>query len=126
MYPEKNSVKAFSGYITFQYLGDNKAGATLFGGAKSSYEGPVLNIIETLTEGLGVINNNAQLIGDNDQTPFRIHSDQKIDGMKVSKASGGCFIFGLAQLQKMSEAFKAWNVKPGAKFGGHLQQDFPQ
>lgn len=125
-YPVTNTIKAFSGSITFQYLGDNKEGAILFNGSKSSYAGPILNITETTTEGFGEINGNAQLIGDTDTTPFRVHSDEKTDGTKVSKASGGCFIFSFDQLKKISEAFKVWGVKPGDTINGYVKQDFPQ
>jgi hypothetical protein len=114
------------GHLPFQYLGENKAGAVLFGGAGSNYEGPVLNITGTMTEGLGEIDGNAQLIGDTDPTPFRVHSDQRMDGTVVSKSSGGCFMFSLAQLKKLSEAFNRWGVKPGDTFNGYLAQDFPQ
>ncbi len=126
-YPASNTIKAFSGNIIFEFLGEiTEENQTLHDNKGTSYAGPVLEVNNTTTEGGGTINGEGVLIGSDDTTPFRVHSDEKLDGSTVNMASGGCPMFPKKQLDKMGEAFESWGVNPGDTINGHIEQDFPQ
>jgi hypothetical protein len=123
-YDKKDTLAA--GKYLVQYLGNNKEkGQLLYSNYGSNYSGPVLNVIDAMTEGGLSTGKNGVIQGSEDSDPVRVHSDTKVaNGAKVQLYSGACIMFPEEELNKVQEAFDRWGVKPGDTFEIKIYNDF--
>ena len=124
-YPVGNTIQAYSGYFQMQYLGEGEE-QPLYNDFGSSYKGPLFNILNANTEGFYKTDSMGRIIGSEDTTPIRMHSDTTLDGKKVGLFSGGCPMFPLSELEEVQQKLEEWGVKRGDTFNGYIKQDFPQ
>ena len=90
-----------------------------------SFKGPVFNVQNANTKGLGITNEYGQIIGDVDTTPIRIHSDYKLDiKRKVNKASGGCPMYEDDQIDDFIDFLDRNGVQPGDIIWGYIKEYF--
>jgi hypothetical protein len=127
-YKSEETVRAYSGNIDFQYLGNNtEEGQSLYGNSGSEFEGPIINITNTVTEGWLDIDSNGIIQGGTDNKPVRVHSDKKFKQKEpVGLYSGSCFIFPKKEMDKLQAAFDRWGVQPGDIIGGYVKQPIPE
>ena len=121
-----NTLEAYSGGFSIQYLGNNQeSGQKLYGKHSSNYKGPVFNVQNANTKGLSVTNSEGQIIGDSDPTPIRVHSNYKLNqNRKVNMASGGCPMYNYEQGDDFAKFLEENGIKPGDTIDGYIKEYF--
>lgn len=91
----------------------------------SKFKGPVFNIQNTDTEGLGIIDENGiDILDKTDKRPFRIHSNALKNSTKtVPMASDGCPMYSSEQISEFEKFLEDSNVKSGDILKGIIKED---
>lgn len=91
----------------------------------SKFKGPVFNIQNTDTEGLGIIDENGiDILDKSDKRPYRMHSNLLKDSKDpLPMASDGCPMYPLEQIEDFEAFLSENNVKPGDILKGTIKED---
>ena len=125
-YPVGNTLEIFMGGFSIQYLGNvTESGQVLYNKESSKYEGPVFNIQNANTKGLGLTNEQGQIIGDPDTSPIRVYSNYNVNtNQEVNMASGGCLMYVYAQADDFASFLERSGVEPGDTINGYIKEYF--
>ena len=123
-YPVENTLEAYMGGFTIQFLGNNQeVSQSLYNSFSSNFEGPVFNVQYANTKGLGMTNEYGQIIGSNDKSPIRVHSDYNLTkDKKQNMASGGCPMYNSEQAEDFNNFLERNGIKPGDRIKGYIKE----
>ena len=111
-----NSIRSNEEF-SLQYLGN--------GPNSSRYKGPVFNVQNANTDGLGMINENGiDELDTVDTRPYRLHSNyDKNSNTILPMASDGCPMYPYEQIDNFEKFLKESNVQPGDILKGKIEED---
>ena len=90
----------------------------------SKYKGPVFNVQNANTDGLGMIDDNGvDVLDKSDKRPFRLHSNILKNSDKLPMASDGCPMYPGEQIDAFDEFLQESNIKPGDVLQGFIKED---
>lgn len=112
--PSENTLRANKKF-TIQFLSSNA----------SKFKGPVFNVQNTDTEGLGLIDENGiDVLNESDNRPYRIHSNLlKNSKTPLPMASDGCPMYPSDQIEEFESFLNKNNVKPGDVLKGIIKEE---
>ncbi|MBQ0167315.1 MAG: hypothetical protein KBT02_09450 [Treponema sp.] len=124
-YPEGDTLKAFQGTVTVQYLGNKTTSdQLLYNNERSQYYGPVFNVIDTYTENGKKTDATGRTSSLED--PYRLHSNYNVNKDVVTPlASAGCPMYDYSQADDFAEFLEKAGVQPGDKIQGMIKEDIP-
>ena len=124
-YSEGDTLKAFQGTVTLQYLGNNKdSGQALYGERTSKFYGPVFNVVDAYTENGKKTDSTGRTSSLED--PYRLHSNYNVNKNVVTPlASAGCPMYDYSQADDFAEFLEKAGVQPGEKIQGMIKEDIP-
>lgn len=103
--------------FTLQYLGNSPS--------SSRYKGPVFNVQNANTDGLGMINENGvDELDSIDLRPYRLHSNyDKNSNTILPMASDGCPMYPYEQIKDFEDFLNESNIKPGDVIKGRIEEN---
>ena len=123
-YPVENTLEAYMGGFTIQFLGNNQeVNQLLYNSFSSNFKGPVFNVQYANTKGLGMTDKYGQIIGSDDKAPIRVHSDYNLmETKKQNMASGGCPMYNSEQAEEFNNFLVRNGIKPGDRIKGYIKE----